>query len=154
MATIRTTHVQKYRFPRLILGFFVGLLVSVCVATVAMAESRTVGNTTGETWHQSGLYRAKTTASYQHYLLYVNIRAWGATPNPLKDFAENTAYSTQQTQPVSVSDTYYGVYVSQHASQIYPGGSTTTLYTSGTGCQSSYCWWSAGTQGGCSSTCD
>ncbi len=145
---------RRFISPRLVLCLLIGLLFSVCVATVAMAEQRTVGNTTGETWPESGLYKAKTTTSYQHYLLYVNLRVWGGTPNPLKDLAENTTYSAQQTQTVSVSDTYYGVYVSQHASQIYPGGSTTTLYTSGTGCQSNYCWWSNGIQGGCSSTCD
>ncbi|MFQ5855729.1 MAG: hypothetical protein ACE5LU_08825 [Anaerolineae bacterium] len=67
-------------------ALFLALALSVLVVGTALADSRTVGDTTGVTIHGAQEnYWAYTLSSSLKYWLWVNERAWGASPNPLKD---------------------------------------------------------------------
>lgn len=134
---------------------FLSVMLSALVIRGVAAESRTVGDTTGSTYHVEAedKYKAFTFSSSQKYWLWVAERAWGASPNPLKDERIDYKYWANMTNIVGIWDGYYGIYVTQHESQVYPYANSTFIYTSGTGCWSSFCWWYYGIQGGCPGTC-
>jgi hypothetical protein len=126
----------------LVMKTFIVCLLSLLAVSVVYAETRTVGDTTGRTWIADGYIKAYTRSSYAVYQLYVNLRAWGQYPNPLKEQQTHTAYNTTTTQTLSMF--FYNAYFpSQHLSRIYPGGAATTFYTSMSGTESSYYCWSA-----------
>lgn len=124
-------------------AFLITLTVALLFTSVAYAESKTISNTTGNTWSTGSDIRSYTTTSYQMYRLLVHLRAWGAAPNPLKDQKTHAAFNTTSTNTV-IMFPYYAVFPSQHASWIYDYASPVTFYTSSTGSQSTYSWWNCG----------
>jgi hypothetical protein len=132
-------------------ALFLALAFVVLSAGIVLAESRWVGDVFGTTYHSSGQWKAYTSSSYLKYWLYVNERAWGAPPNPLKDQRWSEHYWAYNSGTVSIWDGYFGYYASRHAFAASSGSSPTYFYTSASGCQSSYCWWSGSS--GCGSTC-
>lgn len=129
-------------------------MLSVLVVRSVAAEARTVGDTIGATYHVPAAdeYRAFTSSSLK-YWLWVNERAWGASPNPLKAERTDYKYWAYTTNTVGIWDGYYGIYVTQHEPQVYPSANSTFIYTSGTGCWSSFCWWYHGLERECPGTC-
>jgi hypothetical protein len=129
------------RTSHLVIKAFVICLISLLIVGVVYAETKTVGDTTGRTWISSGYIKAYTRSSYAVYQLYVNLRAWGESPNPLKDEKYNTTYNSTTTQTLSMFF-YNAVFPSRHLSRVYPGGAATTFYTSLSGNESTYYCWS------------
>lgn len=129
------------------------LLTTVISVGVALAETRSQSGVTGSTWHDGGTheYKGRTTSGSPAPYLYVNIRAWAGSPNPLKDEKTSDGSNTTATGIVAVADLYMGGrYISRHLANTQYGG--VEFYTSATGCQSNFCWWNTGATS-CASSC-
>lgn len=142
----------KHRLPwraLLLMLFF-----AVFLTETALAETRTVSNVTGSTWHDtnSSSYKSRTTSSSPAPWIYVNFRNWGSPPNPLKDERIASKKDSTTSGTVSIPDLYNGPYPSQHLVNTAYGG--VEIYTSDNACFSNYCWWYYGiTSPQCPSTC-
>ena len=116
----------------------------------AYAEIKVVSGITLATGHNTGYFYAYTSNAYVRYFLRVHIRAWGSSPNPLKDEESKYCYNCTSTGSVDVAD-FYQWTSTQHRFRLTSSSTLVYIYTSGYGCYSSYCWWSGGTS--CSLTC-
>jgi hypothetical protein len=137
----------------IIWGVFLTFVVAILTTTgIALAESKTVGDTTGYTKGvniNGEKWESRTSSSVQMYYIYVNLRTWSGSTK--KGEVQHGVYYAYRTNPVRLSATFLPT--AQHASQYYPGGGFTTFYTSVAGCESSFCWWYYGFDHGCSRTC-
>ena len=134
--------------------FWKALLITTLVASlvtgIASAETRNVSNVTGTTWHDADVYRGRTTSTFLAPWIYVNIRAWGGGEHPLKDQMTSSQYNAYDSGTAHVAD-IYGPTVSRHVANTPYGG--IEFYTSGTGCESNFCWWYYDLEGSCPSSC-
>jgi len=130
------------------LAILLTLMLLVSLVGIAFAESKTVSNVTGTTWDPgTDVYRSKTTSTFTAPWMSVHIRAYGFSPNPLKDQMSKSVYNSTNTGDVWVADIYAGPYPSYHAANTQYGG--ITFYTSISGVHSNWCWWTYGNYGGC-----
>lgn len=111
----------------------------------AYAEQLIVNGVTGNTSRNGNNDNAYTSTASTYYYLYVNERVWGSTPNPLKD--EKILYRSWSTTSGTASicqGCYNGYESTGHQYIQYPGMGGSWFYTSGSGSNSSWCWWSGG----------
>lgn len=136
-------------------ALLVTIFLVILLAGIASAESRTVWNVTGNTWHTTGYYNAQTTSGFQAPYIYVNIRAWGEAASgsgrAIKEEEQNSKYNAHYTNVVNVWDGWSGAtWTSRHVANTQYG--SVEIHTSATGCTSSYCWWNTGSLS-CAGTC-
>lgn len=128
-------------------SLFVALVLATLMVGTIWAETRTQSNVTGSTYHYLDGWRAYTSSTFVQPYIYVNLRAWGSPPNPLKDEQSNAKYNAAKTDTVQVADIYP---VESTQNLVNTPYNTITFYTSGDewggngGCFSSYSWWSSG----------
>lgn len=136
------------------MSFAVVLALALLLGTAypAHAEIKVINGITLASGHNSNFdyFWAYTTNAYVRYFMFVNIRAWGSSPNPLKDEEQKSCYNCTSTGTVTVAD-FYSWSSTQHRYKLTSGSAQVTVYTSGIGCYSSACWWTGGS--GCSQTC-
>lgn len=129
---------------RIILVVAVILYMTNLVGTI-IAETQYSGSGVGTTYNSGSDVASRTYDSgedHAHYWLYVNLRAWGAQPNPLKDQRGADCYWCTSTTTVRVWGGYFGYYTARHIVKLHNApGSSWNIYTSRSGAQSSYnCW--------------
>jgi hypothetical protein len=125
------------------------VLVLVIVMPV-FAETRISNNVTGSTFPVGNNIHSFTTTSTSYAYLSVYIKAWGASPNPLKDWKIEDNYWTTSSGTAIIFN-FNGWETSRHSYQKLPADPMSKFYTSSTGCQSSSCWFNGNTN--CGGTC-
>lgn len=132
-------------------GLFAALVLTVLLVGVAHAEQKVISGVTGRTYQISNQYGAYTSATSIKNWLYANERAWAAGgTNPLKDQQIRECFMCTHSGTAYVSSNYPWT-TTKHTFRTNAGDNPTNFYTSGTGCQSSSCWWNGNTS--CSGTC-
>lgn len=131
---------------KLLLLAVVTALALTAVVGVVLAETKYYGSIGATTYNSGSDVKSRTYAgnsgSY-HYNLFVNLRAWGGSPNPLKDERGDSCYYCTTTNTVSLWGGYYAHYTARHSGKMENSASwpSWVTYTSRSGYQSSYnCW--------------
>jgi hypothetical protein len=129
-----------------VLSILILVLVLFGLIGAALAETKTNSTWQRYTFTDSGssTIRSQTNSSTSRYYYDVNLRAWGAGPNALKESDYRFCNNCTATSTADVWNGWIAIYVARHQYVVFNGGITTTDYTSNTGFQSTANCWNTG----------